>query len=41
MNARRWSPTLLSTLALAPIVGVLAPLIVADAKADEGQIKPL
>jgi hypothetical protein len=41
MNARKWIAALLSALALASLVGVHAPLIVADAKADEGAIKPI
>jgi hypothetical protein len=40
MNAREWIAALFSTLVLAPLVGVLAPMIVADAKAGEGEIKP-
>jgi uncharacterized protein YraI len=41
MNARKSIAALLSALALASLVGVHAPLIVADAKADEGEIKPI
>jgi hypothetical protein len=41
MNAREWIAALLSKLALAPLVGVFALLIVADAQAGEGEIKPV
>jgi Bacterial SH3 domain len=41
MNAREWLAALLSTLALAPFVGVLALLIVADAKAGGTETKPI
>jgi Bacterial SH3 domain len=41
MNARRWIAALLSTLTLALLVGVLALLIVADAKAGDTEIKPI
>jgi hypothetical protein len=41
MNARRWIAAPLSTLALAPLVGVLALLIVADAKAGAMEIKAI
>jgi hypothetical protein len=41
MNARNRIVTLPSGLALAALVCVLAPLIVADTKAGEGEIKPI
>jgi hypothetical protein len=41
MNARNRFATILSASVLAPLVGGLAPLIVADARAIEGAVKPI
>jgi uncharacterized protein YraI len=41
MNARNRIATALSALVLAPLIGVLAPLIVAYAKAGDGEVKSI